>query len=429
MNSSNWIGKASLFVCFFSLYGADSFSPDAFRVSCSRIRSFEEQLRVLRGLTPADSLDDDNKMILFESILGEEVFGETAQDTALHLLQFYEFSPTLAYSQNGRTLLHVASWWGASRIVSYLLDHGVVSSQNYAGVTPLHEASYSCNGDSFEVVRQLTERFPEDVFLRDIYGKTPIALLSAINEKFCLLYQAGSSINDVDNFGNTCLQNMRNPKDVEQLCKWGADVNKGFVGQTSMIYTPMEFFLKRYSLLMLEKNDHSLLQAEKEKQSVGVLLWHGAFIPAHLSPVYRSVFEDIDDKEHSLLIKEVVCQCSRAITDVATWINARTKLEKKSDEPFGFSETFHKSLGDSYKKALCFLTARQYELGELNVYGVINTEPLQKLTNWVKVYGSLPLLKEAIQDEESNKEVGRQLIENFHHKNWAIDPLVIFQTS
>ncbi|XP_062614952.1 uncharacterized protein LOC134276703 [Saccostrea cucullata] len=123
--------------------------------------------------------------------------------------------------------LVVASLYGHTDIVQYLLQHGAsVNYQDQDGITALHEA---CQEGNEEVIRTLLS-FGADVNLKDNDGETPISL-ACINDFTAIVDQLlrnGADINVSDTHGLTLIHKTISAGHIQTaqfLIENGCDIN------------------------------------------------------------------------------------------------------------------------------------------------------------------------------------------------------------
>jgi ankyrin repeat protein len=120
----------------------------------------------------------------------------------------------------GRTLLHWATFLGLKEEVEYVLSLGAdPNEKDDEGKTPLHDAAA---GENVDIVMTLLNH-GADVNIRDNKGRIPLHYTKK-QEIAELLIKYGSNVNATDNEGNTPLHTVA-PEAVETLLQHGADPN------------------------------------------------------------------------------------------------------------------------------------------------------------------------------------------------------------
>lgn len=369
---------------FFSVIGAEAAEPSLEK----RLFQYACLIAQGAGMPPGDSSEEAKTYAYLSIALGRRDGDSYIPDeeVVLHWLEKGHIDPQFRTTHTRETLLHMAAFYGASKVLEYLLYKARVSLEvDYEGKTPLHYAMNPYHRvPCKKTIRRLLSYEPEFVYTRDNKGKTPFFYIHSYDEIGDFLLESGASIDPSDIKGHTPLFFFRSTETTNFLCSRGADVNwidgEGF--------TPLGMHLTEYSKILDEQanglvsNAQAFDQLKDLKEGIRTLLLYGASISQASHPV--GSFKVSDQKtqwrrnKKNELVQLLLADIFQKIEEDLEWVKKRIELAKRGGGSFkiSFAHIF-----DRYVEALPFFMARDEErLKIFNTKSVTFKDFLSRLT-------------------------------------------------
>uniref|UniRef100_A0A1X7TQ14 Uncharacterized protein n=1 Tax=Amphimedon queenslandica TaxID=400682 RepID=A0A1X7TQ14_AMPQE len=110
-----------------------------------------------------------------------------------------------ATTNDGQSLLHLASWTGSTLLVKALEEYNITCTLDYDGMSPVHYAAWS---GSTSVLSYIITQYNLNAYDTDTYGRTPLVYScwsGSINSVKYLINNHNSDPNITDKYGFTCI--------------------------------------------------------------------------------------------------------------------------------------------------------------------------------------------------------------------------------
>ncbi len=290
------------------------------------------------------------------------------EEAVLHWLKKREIAPTLKDPDTKGTLLHFAAFYGAGRVMHFLLYKARVPiTVDKEGKSPLHWACDPYNKMPRKEVVELLVRVKKSLIHGcDSAQKTPLFYLSSYSEVADYLLEKGANINAQDDYGWTPLFMCKDEESTRYLCSHGADVNQ----QDDRKLPILGAYLTEYvSRLDVAKKKPECLSKEVNglQEGIKVLLQYGCYVHLRYHPAYKMKSLDSDHLEKERMKRIKVLQTSfgdilRPMEEALEWVKVRSALSEETKTIQGVSPVL---FFDRYVSLLPFFKARYKEMEEI----------------------------------------------------------------
>ena len=375
-------GKKKFLIIYAFLYFLNSAASD---VSIeARVQGYVNLVAQGVGLRPGENSGCAQSIALIRIALGRMQGSDFSPDeeTVLYLLKNNYLDPQMKEPGTRATLLHLAAFYGACKVMLFLLYEACVCIDvDHEGKSPLH---WACNpydrAPRKEVLELLVSVKKDLIYERDVFYKTPFFYLQFYSEAADYLLEVGANINVQDEGGRSPLFNFKNEENTRYLCSRGANVNQPGNHELTAMGTYLTDYCSRYDLAKNNPQGLFVAQAHELRKGIKVLIQYGCYVHRMYHPAYKMAPLKSEHLQNEKMKKVRILGSTfgrifRDIEESLEWIKVRLELSRKSSME-GVSPVV---VFDRYVSALPFFEARHREMNEiLDKEGAAKSVPVVK---------------------------------------------------